>query len=84
MYVMDDETFQRARSIVSSLAKEFAGQTESGIGRPVDLRELVRRSALVDLPEDGEAGYLSSVAAKLEKMYPIGELFPRKPRRARP
>ncbi len=80
MYSVEDETFQRARSILSSLARELAGQQESGIQRPVDLQDLVRRSAKVDLPEGGEADYLNSVAETLERMYPIDELFPRKRR----
>jgi hypothetical protein len=80
MYTVEDETFQRARSVLSALANELTGQRESGIRRPVDLREMVRRSAPVDLPEDGEADYLSSIAGSLERTYPIAELFPRRRR----
>jgi len=80
MYSVEDETFQGARSILSSLARELTGQKESGIQRPVDLQELVRRSAHVDLPEDGEAAYIRSIADRLERTYPIDELFPRKRR----
>jgi hypothetical protein len=80
MYVVEDETFQRARSVVSSLASELTGQEESGVKRPVDLRELIRRSADVHLPEGGEAEYLHSIAEKLQRTFPIEELFPRKRR----
>ncbi len=80
MYVVEDETFRQARSILSALAKELSGQEESRPSAPVDLRELVRRSAELDLPEGGEAAYLSSVAGSLERLFPIEELFPRKRR----
>lgn len=82
MYVVEDETFRQARSILSSLAKELTDEEESGSRHPIDLQELIRRSAEVDLPAGGEAEYLSSVAGSLERMFPIEELFPRK-RRAR-
>ena len=55
MYVVEDETFQRARSILSAISKDLASQEESGYRRPVDLRALVRGAAGVDLPEGGEA-----------------------------
>jgi len=82
MYIVEDETFLRARSILSALAMELTGQHEPGSGGPVDLRGLVRRSARIDLPEGGETDYLASIADKLERTFPIDELFPRK-RRAR-
>lgn len=82
MYTVDDETFLRARMILSALARELAGQQESGVTRPVDIGELVKRSARIDLPSDGEADYLSSIVDRLERSFPISELFPRK-RRAR-
>jgi hypothetical protein len=80
MYVVEDETFQRARAVLSALARELNGQKEAGIRRPADLHELVRRSTDVDLPEDGEADYLHAIADKLERTFPIEELFPRKRR----
>jgi hypothetical protein len=82
LYAVEDATFQRARIIVSALARELSDQQAAGSRRPVDLHELVRRSADVDLPANGEADYLSSVAADLARLFPIEELFPRK-RRAR-
>jgi len=82
MYAVEDETFKQARDIVAALAKELSGQEDSGSRRPVDLRELVRHSADVAVPDGGEAAYLSSVAADLGRLFPIEEMFPRK-RRAR-
>lgn len=76
MYTVDDKTFQRARSVISVIANELSEQRESGIHRPVDLQALVRRSSPDDLPADGEADYLASLATPLERSFPIGELFP--------
>jgi hypothetical protein len=80
MYVVEDETFRQARSILSALAEELTGGAESGSRQPIDLQELIRRSAEVDLPAGGEAAYLASVARSLERLFPIEELFPRKRR----
>jgi len=80
MYIVEDELFRRARSILSVLASELTSQPESATRRPVDLGDLVRRSADVDLPEDGEADYLRAIAGELERMFPIEDLFPRKRR----
>jgi hypothetical protein len=82
MYAVEDETFREARSVLSAVAKELAEQSVSGLRRPVDLHELVRRSAPVEIPEGGESEYLSSIAASFERTFPVEELFPRK-RRAR-
>jgi hypothetical protein len=82
MYAVEDETFQRARSLVSTLAKELAGQKGSGSKSSVDLWELVRRSAAADLPEGGESDYVVAIADSLARLFPIEKLFPRK-RRAR-
>jgi hypothetical protein len=77
MYAVDDETFRRAKSVISALANELNDQKESGVTRPIDLQDLVRQSA-GDLPEGGEADYLSSVAGELARLFPIEEMFPRK------
>jgi hypothetical protein len=77
MYAIEDDTFRRARSVISALASALSDQKESGVTRPIDLRDLVRQSA-DDLPEGAEADYLSSVAAELARMFPIEEMFPRK------
>ena len=82
MYAVEDKTFQQARLVVTALARELSGQSASGSRHAVDLQELVRRSADVDFPENGEADYLSSLATDLGRLFPIEELFPRK-RRAR-
>ena len=78
MYLVEDETFEQARSIVSLLAKELAEQGVSRFGRPVDIRKLIRHSALRELPVGGEAEYLSAVAEKLEKTFTAEALFPHK------
>jgi len=80
MYAVEDETFKRARDIVAALAEELTTQEDSGFPRPVDLHELIRRSADVTLPEGGEAGYVSAVAADLKRLFSIEEMFPQKPR----
>jgi hypothetical protein len=82
MYAVEDETFQRARFIVSALAEELTSQEVAGSRRPVDLHELVRRSASDELPVGGEAEYLADLAAQLQRLFSIEEMFPRK-RRAR-
>ncbi|MEX1156662.1 MAG: hypothetical protein WED12_05795, partial [Chloroflexota bacterium] len=78
MYVVEDETFRQARSILVSLARELTGQKKSGSDSPIDLPALIRRAADADLPAGGEAAYLSSVAETLERLFPIEELFPRR------
>lgn len=78
MYTVEDETFRRARAIISALSKELSSQRESGSPHPVDLQELVRRTATAGLQEGGEADYLSAIADRLEKSFPIEELFPRR------
>jgi len=80
MYAVEDETFRQARSVLSALATELTEQSVSGLRRPVDLQELVRRSAPVEVSEGGETEYLSSIAASLERTFPVEELFPRKRR----
>ena len=81
MYTVEDETFVQARAIISALASELMGQHESGSSHPVDLDELVRTAA-DSLPPGNEAEYARGIADRLEKSYPINELFPRR-RRAR-
>jgi len=78
MYAVEDTTFKQARDIVAALARELSGQAASGDTNPVDLQELVRRSADVTLPEGGEAGYVSALAADLKRLFSIDEMFPRK------
>ncbi len=58
MYSVEEPTFQRSRSILSSLARELASQRQAGVHRLVDLHELVRRSAPVEIPAGGEADYI--------------------------
>ena len=83
MYVVEDELFKRTRAVLSALAKAIADRPASGGSRPVDLPGLVRESSPVDLPEGGEADYVVAIAAELERMFPIEELFPRKRRAER-
>ena len=82
MYIVEDETFRQARSILSALAKGLTEGEDSESGSPIDVHALIRRSAEADLPAGGEAAYVSSVAETLERLFPMEELFPRK-RRAR-
>jgi hypothetical protein len=79
MYTVEDETFQRARAIVSALSRELTSQEAAGSSRPVDLGGLVR-SAADTVQRGGEAEYVRVIADKLEKSFPIEELFPRKRR----
>jgi hypothetical protein len=80
MYTVEDEIFQQARSVLVVLAHELDAQQAAGSRRPVDLHDLVRRSADAALPADGEAAYLRAVADQLQRCFPISELFPRKRR----
>jgi hypothetical protein len=80
MYTVEDEIFQQARSILVTLAHELDAQQAAGLRRAVDLHDLVRRATGGALPEDGEADYLRFLADKLQKTFPISELFPRKRR----
>lgn len=80
MYTVEDETFRQARAIVSEIAAELSSQRESGSRRAVDLGALIR-SAAPTVPVGGEAEYLRAIADRLEKSFPIEELFPRKRRR---
>jgi hypothetical protein len=82
MYVVEDETFKRARSVVTAISRELSGQAAAGSRNLVDLQELVRRSADADVPDNGEAEYLAALATDLARLFPLEELFPRK-RRAR-
>lgn len=79
MYTVEDETFRQARAIVSALASELVGQRESGSSHRVDLRDLIR-SAAVGVAPGNEAEYVRVIADKLEKSFPIDELFPRRRR----
>jgi hypothetical protein len=78
MYTVEDETFRQARAIVSAVAAGLSDQRESGF--PVDLRALIR-SAAPAVPVGEETEYVRAIAEKLEKSFPIDELFPRKRRR---
>jgi hypothetical protein len=80
MYTVEDETFRQARAIVSAVAAELSGQPRSGPAHTVDLRELIR-SAAPSVPAGGEAEFARAIAERLEKSFPIEELFPRKRRR---
>jgi hypothetical protein len=80
MYTVEDETFQQARSILVALSHELDAQQAAGSRRPVDLHELVRRSAPGDLAESGEADHLRALTEEIRKCFPISELFPRKRR----
>ena len=80
MYAVEDELFQEARSILVALARELDAQEAAGTRHPVDLHELVRRSARGGLAENGEAAHLHALAERLQRSFPIGELFPRKRR----
>jgi hypothetical protein len=79
MYTVEDETFRQARAIVSALSRELTSQQASGPSHPVDLGELVR-SAAGSVQPGGEAEYVRAIADRLEKSFPIEELFPRKRR----
>jgi hypothetical protein len=79
MYTVEDETFQQARAIVSAVAAELSGQHGLGPAHAVDLRELIRL-ADPSVAMGGETEYVRTIADRLEKSFPIEELFPRKRR----
>ena len=66
MYTVEDETFRRARGIVSALSRELTSQEASGSSHAVDLRELVRSAADSGQP-GGEAEYYFRLAVKDQK-----------------
>ena len=78
MYTVEDDLFQRARSVIASLARELTAQKTAGATHPLDLHDLVRHSTDDELPPGGE-----SIADRLARSFPIAELFPRKRRAAR-
>lgn len=80
MYAVDDEVFQQARAIVVTLAGELEAQRASGSRQAVDLHDLVRRSAPVAAPPDDEVAYLGALAERMQKTFPVEELFPRRRR----
>jgi hypothetical protein len=82
VYTVDDATFVQARAILSALARELDLQHASGSRHSVDLHELIRHAAPAGLEPGDEADYAHGIAGRLEKSFPIAELFPRK-RRAR-
>jgi hypothetical protein len=82
MYTVEDETFVQARAVLSSLARELDAQQASGLRHAVDLHALISGAAAGDLEAGSEASYLHAIADRLEKSFPIEELFPRR-RRAR-
>ena len=83
MYAVEDATFKQARDMVTALAKELSSQEDARSRRPVDLHELVRRSADVEVTDGGEAGYVSALAADLKRLFSIEEMYPRKRRGGR-
>ena len=82
MYTVEDETFVQARAILSSVARELDAQRLSGAWHAVDLHQLIRSAAPAGLEPGHEAEYALRIAERLEKSFPIAELFPRR-RRAR-
>jgi hypothetical protein len=80
MYTVEDDLFQRARSVIASLARELTAQKTAGATHLLDLHALVRRSTNDELPAGGEADYLQSIAEGLARSFPISELFPRRHR----
>jgi hypothetical protein len=82
MYTVEDETFVQARDILSSVARELDAQRLSGTRHAVDLHELIRSASPAGLEPGDEADYAHGIADRLEKSFPMAELFPRK-RRAR-
>jgi hypothetical protein len=79
MYTVEDDLFVQARAILSSLARELDAQEATGSPQPVDVRAVIRQAA-ADLESGGEAAYLRAIADRLERSFPISELFPRKRR----
>jgi hypothetical protein len=80
MYTVEDETFIQARAILSALARELDAQRLSGTRQAVDLHQLIRSAAPAGLERGEEADYAHGIADRLEKSFPIAELFPRKHR----
>ena len=78
MFTLEDELMLQARAVLSALAAELRAQEAAGEMAPVHVRTLIRGSAPTDVVEGEEVAYLGSIADRLERLYPIADLFPSK------
>ena len=78
MFTLEDELMLQARAVLNALAAELRAQEAAGEMAPVHVRSLIRGSAPTDVGEGEEVAYLGSIADRLERLYPIADLFPSK------
>ena len=78
MFTLEDELMVQARSVLSALAAELRVQEAAGEMAPIHVRSLIRASAPTDVAEGEEVAYLGSIANRLERLFPIADLFPSK------
>ena len=78
MFTLEDELMLQARAVLTALAAELRAQEVAGEMAPVHVRSLIRGSAPTDVAEGEEVAYLGSIAERLERLYPIADLFPSK------
>jgi hypothetical protein len=78
MFTLEDELMLQARAVLTALAAELRAQEAAGDMAPVHVRALIRRSAPAEVIEGEEVAYLGSIADRLERLYPIADLFPSK------
>ncbi len=78
MFTLEDELMLQARAVLTALAADLRAQEAASEMAPVHVRSLIRRSAPTEVDEGGEVEYLGSIADRLERLYPIADLFPSK------
>ena len=78
MYTVEDELMDQARAVLAALATELRAQEAAGEMAPVHVRSLIRGAAAGAVAEGEEVAYLASIADRLERLYPIADLFPSK------
>ena len=78
MFTLEDDLMLQARAVLTALAAELRAQEAAGEMAPVHVRALIRRSAGEAVAEGEEVAYLGSITDRLERLYPIADLFPSK------
>jgi hypothetical protein len=78
VYTVEDELMDQARAVLSALAAELRTQEDAGEMAPVHVRSLIRDASAGGVAEGEEVAYLASIADRLERLYPIADLFPSK------
>ncbi len=76
MYTVEDDLLLQARAVLSALASELRAQDVAGEMAQIHVRSLIRRSASTAVAEGEEIAHLGSIADRLERLFPIADMFP--------